>query len=194
MTGWTALVPIKEGTDGKSRLASLLSVEKRAALLERMARHVVAQLQACPEIAHIAILSASSPQWWSGDLVVDQGRGLNRELTAWRETRRIEPTLIIHADLPLLASEDMSCLLSAAREGGAALATDRAGTGSNALALCDGRDIDFRFGPDSRRLHYEQWPDMPVLTRVGLAADVDTPDDLDFARALGFNLEAAEPQ
>ena len=186
MTRWRAVVPIKQGANGKSRLASVLSREERDALALRMALHVLAELEACAPIAEIAILSAACPKWWPGTWAVDRGQGLNAELGAWRGTAGKEPILIVHADLPLLRAAELDELLSIAGAQGIALATDRAGEGSNALAIADGRRFDFRFGPESRQLHARQAPGLAVLDLPGLTADIDTPEDLAFARAHGF--------
>ena len=186
MTAWRAVVPLKQGGNGKSRLAAVLSREARAALALRMARHVLAELGKCGPVAEVAILAERRPAWWSGGWVEDRGAGLNAELGTWRRTVGAGPVLIVHADLPLLRASEVDQLLRVAAAQGIALATDRAGAGSNALAIADGRAFDFRFGPASRRLHAAQAPDMPVLDPPGLATDIDTPDDLAFARANGF--------
>lgn len=117
----------------------------------------------------------------------DEGRGLNAELSAWRDAQGNAPVLIIHADLPLLTEDDVQALLRAADQG-AALATDRAGQGTNALAIADGRPLALRFGVNSRSRHCAQYPDMPALQREGLIADLDTPDDARFVRDRGFAL------
>jgi 2-phospho-L-lactate guanylyltransferase len=186
MIGWHALVPIKQGDNGKSRLAAVLSQKERDVLSLRMARHVLSELGRCEGISDITILSAGRPDWWSGGWEADGGQGLNAEINGWRQTRGAEAILIIHADLPLLQAEDLRHILDVAEAEGIALATDRAGEGSNALAIADGRTFDFRFGPDSRRLHAAQSPAMMVVQRNSLSADIDTPEDLMFARAHGF--------
>lgn len=186
MMAWRALVPIKQGANGKSRLASVMSHEERDALALRMARHVLAELEACAEIAEISILAATRPAWWPGSWVEDRGQGLNTELAAWRRSAGEAPILIVHADLPLLRAGELDEMLAVAASQGIALATDRAGEGSNALAIADGRPFDFRFGPGSRQLHAEQAPGLAVFDLPGLAADIDTPKDLAFARAHGF--------
>jgi 2-phospho-L-lactate/phosphoenolpyruvate guanylyltransferase len=183
---FAALVPIKLGGASKSRLSASLPQEERVALMQQMARTVLTELAACPLVGDIAILAAERPGTWQGGWIADKGRGLNPEITAWREGQGARPILVIHADLPLLRADDVTALLKAASTHGAALATDRAGLGSNALAIADGRPFTFRFGKDSRALHAAQWPDMPVLDIMGLAADMDTPDDLAFACAQGF--------
>ena len=186
MSKWTALVPIKQGGGGKSRLSQALSSAQRELLSLRMAQHVLTTLGERDETAEIIILSAQQPDWWAGAWTADEGRGLNAEITAWRAWHGAGPILVIHADLPLLNADDIGVLLDAAMRHGAALATDRAGEGSNALAIADGRAFNFHFGPDSRRLHAEQEPTMPIIERTGLMADMDTPEDLAFARAQGF--------
>jgi 2-phospho-L-lactate/phosphoenolpyruvate guanylyltransferase len=186
MIRWQALVPIKQGGNGKSRLADILSQEERDELSLRMARHVMAELRRCEGISDITVLSTERPDWWSGSWVADGGQGLNSEINGWRQTRGADAILIIHADLPLLQAEDVRHLLEMAEAKGIALATDRAGEGSNALAIADGRTFDFRFGPDSRRLHAAQSPAMTIIQRTSLSADIDTAEDVIFAREQGF--------
>tara|TARA_R110001606_G_scaffold210074_1_gene357593 strand:+ start:644 stop:1216 length:573 start_codon:yes stop_codon:yes gene_type:complete len=185
VTDWRVLVPIKQGNDGKSRLGSMMGGDARSDLAERMAGHVLGVLQTCFVPSQITILSPRRPDGWKGGWSRDCARGLNQELTAWREDQERAAILIIHADLPLLTGEDVQTIVDAAG-GGAAIATDRAGQGTNALAIADGREFTFRFGADSCALHCEQYPQMPVLRRVGLMADLDTPDDAKFVGTLGF--------
>ena len=185
MTDWRVLVPIKQGNDGKSRLGSMMGGDARSDLAERMAAHVLGVLLTCFDPAQITILSPCRPDGWKGGWSQDEARGLNQELTAWRDDQGNAAILIIHADLPLLSAEDVRAIVDAASDG-AAIATDRAGQGTNALAIGDGRPFTFCFGADSRALHCQQYPQMPVLRREGLMADLDTPDDAKFVGARGF--------
>lgn len=188
MTAWRAVVPIKLGPDAKSRLAGLLTPAERAAVSVRIANHVLGQLERTGRFAEITVLSPDRPLWWSGMWALDEGRGLNAELTAWRARAGSDPMLVIHADLPLVTPSEVLALIDAAAIDGIALATDRAGGGSNAIAIADGRAFVFRFGPVSRSLHVAQDPRMAVLSLLGLAADLDTPDDAAFVAAQGFTL------
>jgi 2-phospho-L-lactate/phosphoenolpyruvate guanylyltransferase len=185
VTGWRVVVPIKQGSDGKTRLGAMLGGDARSSLAERMAAHVLGILQGCFDRSQITILSPLCPKGWDGGWRRDEGRGLNPELSAWRAAQGDTPILIIHADLPLLAADDVRALLDAADQG-AALATDRAGQGTNALAIADGRSLTLCFGANSRARHCDQYPDMPVLQREGLMADLDTPDDAQYVRDRGF--------
>jgi 2-phospho-L-lactate/phosphoenolpyruvate guanylyltransferase len=187
VTEWRVVVPIKLGSDGKSRLGAILGDGARSSLAERMAAHVLGALQRCFDHSQITILSPLRAPDWDGGWMRDEGRGLNPELAAWRDAQGDAPVLIIHADLPLLTAADVRALLDAAEQG-AALATDRAGQGTNALAIADGRPLTLSFGANSRALHCAQYPETPVLHREGLMADLDTPDDADFVAARGFHI------
>lgn len=183
MTDWTALVPLKLDDSGKSRLSPSLNNAARADLAEEMARHVLSVLQGNARFQRVVVLAKARPKWWSGAWSPDTGKGLNTEIAVWHKEHAVGPLLIIHGDLPLLSAADVDHLLSQGEEFGAALATDRAGQGTNALALADGRDMIFRFGIGSRKAHSDQHADMPVIERTGLMADCDTPDDLTYIAA-----------
>lgn len=183
---WTSLVPIRIGIAGKSRLETVLDAAAREKLAITMAHHVIDVLTRCPAIGSVTVLSNMRFPHPATTWAKDEGRGLNPEISAFREASGPAPLLVMHADLPLLEEADVEALLGAAVGHGIALATDRAGEGTNALALADLRPFDFRFGPGSRALHCVQDADMPVLQRCGLSADLDTPDDLAFLRERGF--------
>lgn len=189
---WTALVPLRLGPVGKTRLGSALSNAERSVAVARMARHVLAILAQCPQIDERVVLTDRVPDMGETRCAEDRGRGLNREIAAFRDGFGPGPLLVVHADLPLVGVADVDSLLDTAERYGAALATDRAGTGTNALALADGRDFGFEFGPNSRALHCAQDADMPVVRSIGLAADLDTPSDLEFLRERGFDTRSPQ--
>lgn len=184
MTAWTALVPLKLA-DPKTRLAGLLSGEERRLLMERLTRHVIGVLSKCEAVDRIVVMSSQRPDWCDGEWRDDFGVPLNDALGTFRTDFGSDPLVVIHADLPMLTHFDLAELFDAARRHGAAFATDRAGKGTNALALGDGREFSFRFGPGSCALHRAQDRAMPVIERIGLAADLDTPEDLGFLRSRG---------
>jgi 2-phospho-L-lactate guanylyltransferase len=188
MTRWTAIVPLKTVGERKSRLAGLLSAADRHSLSERMFAHVIAVLSGHPAIGSVVLLSALLPDDWAGFWIADEGRGLNAELEAARAQLAESPLLVLHGDLPLLAPSDIDDFLGAATRAGIAIAPDRAGRGTNALAVMPGHAISFRFGPDSCRLHLAQAPMAAVINRQGLACDIDTPEDLATAEEAGFRL------
>lgn len=175
--GWSAIVPLKPTGQRKTRLAGLLSVEQRDRLAIAMFHHVAATLRAVPAIADIAILSPSAPPGWTAGWIRDQGRGLNAELYDAAAARG-QNLLIIHADLPLLTAADIFELISCSPTR-SAIAPDRHGTGTNALALRDQPDFDFAFGDNSLPRHLAQARrPLRMVERLGLGLDVDTWDDL----------------
>lgn len=183
---WTAIVPINYGREGKTRLAARLSPEQRARIAENMTRHVLQELSGVRDIASVRVLSALRPHFVSDQWIADQGRGLNAEIAAARGLFANEPVLFIHADLPFLQAEDVQALLDAAAHSGAAIAPDRHGLGTNALALADGRPFSPAFGANSFSRHKALLPDAAIVERTGLSFDLDEPEDLDLARARGL--------
>ena len=92
--------------------------------------------------------------------------------------------IVLHADLPALEAADVEALIEAASEAGA-IAPDHRGSGTNALALLNARDFPFCFGPDSFARHCALLPGCGTVRRPGLARDIDLPEDLPWAAALG---------
>lgn len=185
MTDWIALVPWKQGPDSKSRLGNVLDPLQRTALSQHMAGHVVACLAQVQAIRAVHLLSPAAMPVWPADWLPDEGHGLNRELTRVRAQFGDAPILVIHADLPHLTIEDVTALLTASAATGAAIAPDRHGKGTNAIALTHARSFDFAFGHDSFALHLAQIPDAAIIDPPGLSFDLDTPADLELARETG---------
>ena len=189
MNDWTALVPLKGGIDRKSRLSAILDQNERAALSDYMMAGVVDCLGSCPEIGRIILLSARCPTE-EHDWRADQGRGLNAEIQAAREDIA-GPMLVIHADLPLSSGDDIRCLLEAAKKAGLALAPDRHGEGTNAIALAGPSPFQFSFGVGSFAAHKAIAVNGAIVVRDGLGIDVDTPEDLETAERAGFDWRAS---
>lgn len=177
---WTVIVPFKTEGDAKTRLRDRLSDAKRRELADAMLVRLAHALSKSGK-AHRMIMVSSKPHpSWPGEWILDRGRGLNGALMeAYSKVER--PVAVIHADLPLVEAGDIAAFLDAAEHKGLALAPDRHGTGTNAVALADGRPFTFRFGAHSMKLHRAEAGDRPFATvdRPGLAIDCDTPADLD---------------
>lgn len=180
---WTAIVPLKAAADRKTRLTGALDSGAQAALAEGMADHVMATLASIPAIASIRVLSPEPSDIPGTVWEPDHGKGLNAELDRVCAALAGERLLVIHADLPLLCAEDITALLMAADAAGVAIATDRHGTGTNALAMRDAVCVGFAFGPGSLALHLQRLPHATVIRREGLAIDIDTADDIAAAQS-----------
>jgi 2-phospho-L-lactate guanylyltransferase len=95
----------------------------------------------------------------------------------------IDTLVVLHGDLPNLATDDVAALLDAVPpRAGVAIAPDRGGSGTNGLAMRPPDAIAFRFGIGSFAAHCAeaQAADVPLFEvhRAGLAFDLDTPADL----------------
>ncbi|GAB2470635.1 hypothetical protein GCM10027063_08830 [Promicromonospora xylanilytica] len=190
--GTTAVVPLRDGVSGKSRLAAVLDAPSRRRLVRVLARHVVGTLLATDGIAHVLVVTAD-PVFTRETLaglpveVLEQpaGRpGLNGALEHAREVlaaRTTAPLLVTHADLPALTSADVAALL--AEDAPVVVATDRNRSGTNLLLLpsASGADFRFRFGVGSLAAHLveaeAQGLSATVVHRPGTAVDLDTADD-----------------
>jgi 2-phospho-L-lactate guanylyltransferase len=176
MTGWTAIVPIKEPGLRKSRLAALAPSE-RIALSERMLDHVLDVLGAHPALARVVVLAGVARAGFGW--IADQGRGLNAELAAAR-ARIGGSVAVIHADLPLLGQDDVTRLIAAVEPGGCAVAPDHLGAGTNAIAVHGATEFAYAFGDGSLARHRLQLARCTLVERRGLACDVDNARDLGF--------------
>ncbi|SFR89703.1 2-phospho-L-lactate guanylyltransferase [Sphingomonas jatrophae] len=182
---WTALLPLKAAGERKTRLADQLSPAGRDALTDRLLGHVAGVLRASPLVSRLVLLSPAPPAGWPGEWLADSGHGLNAELQRARRTLTT-PVLILHADLPFLTAADVAALAGAGA-GGCAVAPDRHGRGTNAIALAAATPWTFAFGADSFAAHRAHGA--AIVERDGLAFDLDTPDDLALAIARGLRME-----
>jgi 2-phospho-L-lactate guanylyltransferase len=173
---------MKQGSQVKSRLSNLLDLPTRTSLAQAMARRVVASLRAAESIEDVRLLAPTPALTGMTTWMPDRGAGLNEELARACAALPDRPLLVIHADLPFLSPEDVEEMLAAARSAGVAIAPDRHGEGTNALALARGGARRFAFGPGSLGHHRSFWPQATIVHRRGLAFDLDTPEDFAEAR------------
>jgi 2-phospho-L-lactate/phosphoenolpyruvate guanylyltransferase len=183
------IVPHRGLAAAKTRLAPVLDDDEREALARRLLKRVLAVAhEACGDVVVISPSEALGPLVTGAEarLVVQRGMGLNAGLEQARREAiadGVATLLILHGDLPNLGTDDVAALLDALPEpDGVAIAPDRAGRGTNALALRPPDAIGFRFGSGSFAAHRAEAEaqGVPLLEvdRPGLAFDLDTPADL----------------
>ena len=183
------IVPHRGLAAAKTRLAPVLDDAEREALARRLLERVLRVAhEACGDVVVITPSEALQTQVSAAGarLVVQRGMGLNAGLEqARREALAdgIESLLVLHGDLPNLGVDDIAALLAAVPQpGGVAIAPDRTGSGTNALALRPPDAIGFRFGVGSFDAHRVEAEAAGValaeVHRPGLAFDLDTPEDL----------------
>ncbi|MGB3329716.1 MAG: 2-phospho-L-lactate guanylyltransferase [Thermomicrobiales bacterium] len=167
-----AVIPLRDGRHGKSRLAPGFDEARRSAMIAAMARHVVEVALAAPSIGDVIVVTRdrSSVQDLLGDLpatVIEQpesSAGLNGALAFARHqvmSGTANGMLILHADLPLLGPADIEEILDQPAD--VVIAADRHHVGTNALLLrwdravppsvAQAESFRFHFDEESFRAH-----------------------------------------
>ena len=183
------IVPHRGLAAAKTRLAPVLDDGEREALARRLLEQVLRIAhEACGDVVVITPSEAleSLVVAAGARLVVQRGLGLNAGLEQARGeaiAEGVTTLLILHGDLPNLTTDDVAALLNALPvEAGVAVAPDRAGNGTNGLALRPPDAIALRFGVGSFDAHVaaaeEAGVPLSEVHRPGLAFDLDTPADL----------------
>lgn len=191
MVATRIIVPHRGLEAAKTRLAPSLDPEERIMLASQLLQRV---LRVSREVStDVEVISPSRPlaeivEAAGARLAVQRGMGLNEGLDQARSQAildGIDTLIVLHGDLPNLTGGDIEILvgaLPADGRPGVAIAPDRAGTGTNALALRPPGVIPFRFGIGSFAAHAAEIERVGVscvaVNRAGLAFDLDTPDDL----------------
>jgi 2-phospho-L-lactate guanylyltransferase len=183
------IVPHRGLAAAKTRLAPVLDAGERQSLARTLlARVLSVAREACDDVVVITPSEGLRPivQEAGARLAVQRGMGLNEGLEQARaEALRdgVEMLTVLHGDLPNLAADDVTALVTAVSgPAGVAIAPDRNGTGTNGLAQSPPDAIRFAFGQDSLAQHRvaatEAGVPYTVVDRPGLAFDLDTPADL----------------
>ncbi len=175
------LVPVKDFSVAKLRLAPALAPLERAALARRMAERVVRAARQLP----VAVVCDDTA-------VADWARGLGA-LVVWAPERGLNHAVqdgvrqlaglavahvtVAHADLPL--ADDLAWV---GDWPGVTIVPDRHDDGTNVIAVPTGRGFVFSYGPGSFRRHVAEAERLGLATRVerspSLSWDVDLPADL----------------
>jgi 2-phospho-L-lactate guanylyltransferase len=176
----TAVIPFA-GVEGKTRLYSTRRTRHELSLA--MLGDVLAAVLA---VGHARVVTADPEgrllaRDAGADVVADPGGGQGAAVLAALDGLEPGAMLIVNADVPCVAPDDLRALLAATPAGGLALVEALDGT-TNALSLpareafadCYGRDSAARF-----RAHAEGLGLQVVVAAIpNLAEDVDTIDDL----------------
>ncbi|MDD5370527.1 MAG: 2-phospho-L-lactate guanylyltransferase [Anaerolineaceae bacterium] len=203
MSLW-AIVPVKPLRRGKSRLAGVLTEEERTQLNFSMLSHTLKVLASVPEIYHTLVVSrdpaalALARDHGAKTLLEDGNPHLNtalRRATAVAQAYSAEGVLIVPADLPLLAAEDVQSLISRMqRPPVVVIASDRRAEGTNALLVSPAGLIEYGFGSGSFQRHCDRTTKfcirLEVVENPAIALDLDLPEDLEMLRKMdAFQLD-----
>ena len=185
------VLPVRGIATGKSRLAGVLDAAARAQfttwLLERTLTAVGAwcgTLASCIVVSTCARVAEVSRTRGARVLDEEGAGGLNAAAALGRSgacALHATSVLVLACDLPLLDAHALQRFAAAAADVDVAIAPDRSGRGTNAVAVRCGASFDFHFGEDSYARHSEVAAARGLTLAVhrddALAFDVDTPDD-----------------
>jgi 2-phospho-L-lactate guanylyltransferase len=198
---WSVLIPVKLLARAKSRLAALAG-PRRGELALALAGDTVAAVLRCDQAARAIVITddpvASGELARLGALVVpdEPDDGLNAALRhgAAHAAARWPGSgmAALSADLPALRPAQLAKALRAAAAWPSSFVADAAGDGTTLYATAPGVPFQPAFGLASRARHAAGGAAELNLDGVpGLRRDVDTPDDLRDAVALGIGPRTA---
>jgi len=189
-----AVVPIKETSDAKRRLAGVLCAARRQELALAMFEDVLATLTGVRELGSIVVVTvdpaAAAIAARYGARVSNAGarEGHTGAVTAAARELAAEAMLTLPGDIPLVEADDIRQLIDVHRH-----ATGRGARaftivpawderGSNAILCSPAATVPLRFGADSFLPHLaaaRRCAIEPTVARMPrIALDIDTPDDL----------------
>jgi len=183
------LIPVKNLSTAKQRLASLLDQPMRTELAQAMLLDVLHAVDNC-SAEHVGVVTTDPyatrlAKEFNFETVVDNNVSETAAIelaTQVCESRGIKSTLVIPGDIPLITSQELDQILKAAPREGSVLVPAADGRGTNAIFRRPAGLFPLRFGNDSFKPHLAaaRAADKPciVLSLPGIALDIDTPLDL----------------
>jgi 2-phospho-L-lactate/phosphoenolpyruvate guanylyltransferase len=185
------LVPVKNLSQAKQRLAALLDQPTRTALAKAMLQDVLEAIHAWRERPAVALVTsdefaASAARKFNFEVIPDKQNRSETDAIAMATkvcaSRGVESTLVIPADIPLLQPAELERIARSAPLEGSVLVPSHDHRGSNAVWRKPGALFPLRFGSDSFRPHLAAAratrKPCVVLTLPGIGLDVDDASDL----------------
>lgn len=186
-----AVIPQKQLSLAKRRLAPLLSPSARAGLSLYLLQHVCLVLRAVPEVEEVVIMTSDPTvrccaARWGVRACADRAPDLNTALACAITSASVagprRGILVLAADLPWLHPAEATALLRLGTPKTLVIAPSKDGAGTNALLVPPGLSFRPAYGERSRAAHRrkagEAGLEVIEVHRPGLAFDLDTPDDL----------------
>jgi 2-phospho-L-lactate guanylyltransferase len=185
------LVPVKNLTNAKRRLSSVLDPEARQELAQAMCTDVLdtlAHWRGRPAVTVVTSdpFARNLATRFGFEVLVDEANpgetGAIEMATALCADQGLDFSLVIPADIPLIESLELQKIVDSAPQRGAVLVPDAAGRGTNAALRSPADLFPLRFGNDSFLPHLAaaKATRLPctVLELPGIALDIDRAEDL----------------
>jgi 2-phospho-L-lactate/phosphoenolpyruvate guanylyltransferase len=191
------LVPIKNTSSAKQRLAAVFDQPSRTALAQAMIYDVLTALHnwnTRPPVAVVTsdLYAVTLAKEYAFEVIPDPDNpgetGAIEMATRICVERSVDSTLVIPADIPLIEAWELEEILKHAPEEGSVLVPAADGHGTNAAFRRPANLFPLRFGNDSFNPHHAAAKatgnPCVVLNFAGIGVDVDNPEDLERLIAL----------
>jgi 2-phospho-L-lactate guanylyltransferase len=185
------LIPVKNLSTAKQRLAAVLDQTTRTLLAQTMLRDVVEAVASASHWPEVALVTSDPfaielAGQFHFQVIPDQNNLSETDAIAMAtehcEARGVESTLVIPGDIPLITADELEEIFRAAPSEGALLVPAADGRGTNAILRRPAALFPLRFGNDSFQPHLASanasGKSVIVLELPGIALDIDSPSDL----------------
>lgn len=187
------LIPVKDLSRAKQRLADVMTQEERTQLAWAMLENTFAAAARVREVDRVAIVTLYEP---AAVLAQKYGMEVIRETVQISESASVdfgsravknqgaEAVLRLPIDLPLITTEDIEAVLTCDRSGvsSVVIVPSRDGTGTNAILRRPPDLFPSHFGAGSLAKHLleaqQARAECKVIHLARIALDIDEPDDL----------------
>ena len=190
------VIPAKALTEGKTRLAPVLSADGRERLNRQFLEHTLGVATAMHELDGVLVVSSDEAALdiarTHGACTLEEvpAQGLNPALTLasqWLAARDVTHVMTVSADLPHLRRPDLGAVIETALTDAPSgrsvtIAPDEDGQGTNVMVMSPPGVIAYQYGVGSYARHRAASLTCDAVfrevRRPGLIFDVDSPEDL----------------
>ena len=185
------LVPVKNLSGAKQRLAAILGQDRRTELAQTMLLDVLEAVAGWRQRPEVGIVTSDPfaiqlALQFHFTVIPDNANSGETDAietaTRFCESRGVDSTLVIPGDIPLIQSSELERLIAAAPEEGSVLVSRRRRKRHECHLAASRSLFPARFGTDSFKPHHAAaqatGKACVVLPLPGIALDIDNPDDL----------------
>jgi len=183
------ILPVKSLVQSKSRLTPVLNLQQRESFALDLLKRTLTVLKSSRGIGDILLVSWDMRVYELAErkgvhFLQEEGMCLNQALkqaTQWSIERHFSSILILPLDVPFLEKEDIESMVMKGenKEEIVIIAPDQENKGTNALFVEPPGILEYRFGRDSFRRHWQQAIDRQIEIQIyhspGIGFDVDSP-------------------
>jgi 2-phospho-L-lactate guanylyltransferase len=197
------LIPVKNLTHAKQRLAEALDQAQRSQLAEAMLRDVMAAAAGVADRLDVFLVTGDSQAQAMAaefsfsvieDLCNESETAAIEMATSWCERHGYDTTVVVPGDIPLITSAELNQVLDAAPAQGAVFVPAYDRRGSNCVLRCPASIIPLRFGNDSFLPHCEAMKKtgkpLVIIEMPGIGLDIDNPHELELLAQRDGNTHA----